>query len=508
MATARNIFWNTISQIIAKGFLAFIGFATINITTHYLGQEGYGNYGAVNNFIGLFGIVSDLGLYSIAVREMVKNKENSEKIIGNIMTIRTVLAVIVMVAACISSFWYFGQQEGSSILFPLAVSIAATANILALLTSTVASVLQVNYKIQYNAAASVVGKIAAFGYMLFIVFFWHPENKIDGFYQLFVAGFIANIILFGVSYYYARKHVKIRYQFDPKFIKDVLLTSLPYGIALILNTLYFKIGSIMVFQMKGPEFSSLYDAPLKILESIAIIPLYFMNSVLPTLISNIKAKNEKYKEIIQYSFDVLVVGGVAMAVGVSTIARQVMALISPPEFLSRFNEGYYGADAVLQIIIFALAFSFINTLFGFILVAIDKQSRLLYINGSGLIVAVVFNLLLIPWITVRGAAITDVIVELVVAVGAYFFARKYLDFKIKLANTFKIITAGIIMGIVIMYANPPTFNLLGNKNILLLIPLGGIIYLGLLFAFKVITKDILLLLKKPKEAVQTISTDV
>jgi len=292
MATARNIFWNTLSQIIAKGCLAFIGFATVSITTHYLGTQGYGNYGAVNNFIGIFGIVSDLGLYSIAVREMVKHKENSEKVIGNIMTIRTALAIMVMAAAFISSFWYFGQQKDSSIIFPLAVSIAASANVMALLTSTVAAILQVNYKIHYNAAASVLGKIAAFGYMLFVIFLWHPEDKVSGFYHLFFAGFIANTILFGVSHYYARKLVKIRYHFDKDFIKQLIINSLPYGLALILNTIYFKIGSIMLFRMKGPDYSGLYDAPLKIQEGIAIIPLYFMNSVLPTLISNIKAKNE------------------------------------------------------------------------------------------------------------------------------------------------------------------------------------------------------------------------
>jgi len=202
--------------------------------------------------------------------------------------------------------------------------------------------------------------------------------------------------------------------------------------------------------------------------------------------------------------------GVAMAIGVSTISRQVISFMSPLEFLSRVNEGFYGADAVLQVIIFALAFSFINTLFGFILVAIDKQSRLLYINLTGLIIAVILNFFLIPWLGIRGAGITDIIVELTVAVAAYYFAHKYLQFKIKFNKTIKIIIAGIIMGIVITLLDHPTSSLLnssvGNKNVIILIPLGAIIYIGLLFVFKVITKDMLKVLKKSNAANEPLET--
>lgn len=489
---------NTGAQILAKGVLAVIGFVTVKIITNYLEVAGYGYYTGVYDFIAFFGIASDLGLYTIAVREMARDEANIDKIIGNILSIRTILVFATMTLAFISSYLYFPQ--GTDLMLPLAVSVAATATVFALLTGTISTVLQVNYKMQYNAFASVIGKIIALGYMVYVIFIWNPGVSEGGFYHLFGAGIVGNIAMFGITYYYARKYTKIRFQFDWSFIKRVVVKSFPYGLALILNNLYFRIGSIMLLPLVGPEQTALYGLPLRVLEAIAILPLYFMNAVLPTLTQKLKEKGDGYKKVIQYSFDALVMGGVSMAVGMSAIAYQVIFLLSSEDFLSRISEGFYGSDVVLQIVIFALAFSFINTLFGFILVAINKQSKLLYVNGGGALLAVILNFILIPYIGARGAAITDILVELFVASAAYIMAKRYLDFKIDLRNAGKILIAGAAMGATVYFAKDPTYHLFGlqNKNILLLIPLGAAIYIGLLFAMKVVTKDMLMLLRKDK----------
>jgi len=505
MSSARKILMNTGSQIAAKAVLAVIGFATVKVITSYLSLKGYGNYAAVYDFIALFGIVSDLGLYTIAVREMSRDESKIEYILGNVLSIRTIMALLVMVVAVCASVFY--ARPDSTILFPLAAAITATATVFALLTGTISSVLQVHYKMQYNAMASIIGKLVSLGYMIYIIMFWYPSDPVSGFYQLLFAGIIGNLVLFSVTYYYTRKITKIRYRLDWHFIKDVIIKSLPYGLALILNTLYFRIGSIMVYMMIGPESSAIYAMPLKILESIAILPLYFMNSVLPTLSKAIKEESDKYQKIIQYSFDALVMGGIPMAIGTSIISYQAIALLSDEKYLSRLSEGFYGSDIILQIIIFALAFSFINTLFGFILVAINKQSKMLYVNGAGVFFAIISNLILLPMFGAQGAAYTDIMVEFLVVVGAYVYAKKYLKFKIKLKNAVKICVSGCVMGVSLFFLENPLYNFMNlhNKSLILLIPLGGVIYISLLFVFRVITPEMLALLKKPKETAPAIN---
>jgi len=496
MSTARKILMNTGAQIAAKVVLAGIGFYTVNLITNYLDMTGYGYYTGVYDFIAFFGIASDLGLYTIAVREMAKDESNIDKIIGNILSIRVILVFTTMLLAFVTSFIYF--PKGTDIMFPLAVSVAASATVFALLTGTLSTVLQVHYKMQYNALASVLGKFVAFGYMIYIIKIWSPGAMESGFYHLFAAGLIGNITMFIVTGYFTRKLAHIRFKFDWNFIKQVVIKSLPYGLALILNNLYFRIGSIMLLPIAGPNETGLYGVPLRVLEAIAILPLYFMNAVLPTLMKHLKDKNDEYKNVIQYSFDALTMAGIAMAVGMSSIADHVIALLAPEAFLSK--PGFYGSDIALQILIFALAFSFINTLFGFILVAIGRQSKLLYVNGSGAFLAIISNLILIPWLGARGAALTDILVEMTVALIAYLFAKKYLDFKINLGKTWKIIVAAAIMGVGVYMAKGATYDLWGlhNKNIVLLVPLGGFIYISLLFIMKVVTKDMISMVMRKK----------
>ncbi|MFC1748054.1 flippase [Pseudomonadota bacterium] len=496
MSVARKILFNTGAQVFAKAILAFVGVITVKIISNYLGLAGYGNYTAVYDFIAFFGIASDLGLFTIAVREMAKDESKTEMILGNILTIRLILTIFTMSAAVIAAFFY-GRQD-STIFFPLAAAIAGTSTIFALLTGTISTVLQVNLKMQYNAIASVIGKLFALSYMLYVVFLWQPEDPTTGFYHLFVAAIIGNIVLFGFTYYFTQRIAKIRLRLDKAFIKDVVIKALPYGLALILNNLYFRIGSLMLYSMNGEVQAGIYGVPMRVLEAIAILPLYFMNSVLPTLTRTIKEKSEKYKKVIQYSFDALVMAGVSMAIGMAAISYQVIYLISSEEFLSRVDEGFYGSDITLQILIFALAFSFINTLFGFTLVAINKQSKLLYINGSGALVAIGLNFLLIPYLGARGAAITDVVVEFYVALTAFLVARHYLPFKLKFGNALKIILAGIAMGATVWYLKEPTYHLMGlqNKNVLVLIPIGAVVFFSIIFATKVITKDMIALLRK------------
>lgn len=80
----------------------------IKILTNYLPIEGYGLYSKVYNYLSIFAVLADLGLYAITVREIAKHRDDTEKvrdIQGNMMTIRTTLGVaIIFLATGIAMF--------------------------------------------------------------------------------------------------------------------------------------------------------------------------------------------------------------------------------------------------------------------------------------------------------------------------------------------------------------------------------------------------------------------
>ena len=71
MSSARRLVAaNTAVQVAGKGVTLAIGLASIAIVTRYLGPDDYGRYTLALTYIQLFGVLADVGLFTIVVREI------------------------------------------------------------------------------------------------------------------------------------------------------------------------------------------------------------------------------------------------------------------------------------------------------------------------------------------------------------------------------------------------------------------------------------------------------
>lgn len=479
--------------------MAFLAVVTVKIVTNYLSVEGYGEYALIYEFLAFFSIAADMGLFTIAVREMAKDEDKIPKILGNVLTLRTILIGIMMVVATATVF-LIPKYEDTRI--PLGVAIATLSVFFTILNGTITSVLQTKLKMHISSLAQIAGKVVMVGYMLYIVLVAFPRVGTGnipsdiGFYHLLIAGVIGNLAMILITQHYVKKITPIRYQLDWQICKEVFIKALPYGIALILNTVYFRIDSILISFIRGQEEVGIYAVAMRVLEAFAIIPLYFMNSVLPVLTKSLKEKTDKYKLIIRYSFDFLTALSMPLLVGAYVLAYPIIFIVSSPEFLSRMDEGFYGSDIALQFLMFALVFQFMNTLFAFILLAVNKQSRILYINAACVLFNLIGNIIVIPYFGFRGAAVTSVLSELFILILTAAVAYKYLKYKLNFITTFKIIISALLMGVAVHYLQPLSYTLFQNAGVLLLVPVGAVIYGALLFLTKAVDKDMLKLLRK------------
>ncbi len=496
MSIARKILSNTMAQVAGKFVVAILGLLVVKITTTYLSLEGYGEYVIIYELLAFFGIAADLGLFTIAVRDMSEKEEEIPKIIGNILSLRTILVILTMIAAIITVFLIPAYADTR---IPMGVALASLTVFLAIINGTITSVLQVKLKMEIASIATVLGKAVSLGFMVYVVFWGFPTNTETGFYMLIFAGIVGNLAMVFMTNHYVRKITPLVYRFDLDLWKEVMVKSLPYGIALILNTIYFRIDSILISVMRGQEEVGVYGVAMKMLENFAILPLYFMNSVLPVLTKSLKEKATRYREIIRYAFDFLASLAIPIVVGGVILAYPLIFVVSTPEFMSRVDEGFYGSDIALQILLFALLFQFLNVLFAFILLAVKKQSKLLYINGACVIFNIIANIVVIPIYGFRGAAVTSVLSEFIILVLTYFVARRYLDFSINFGNLGKIVFSALAMGAAVYYLQDPTYSYIRNWNVFVLIPIGAMIYGALLYKTGVINKKMLALVKKGEQ---------
>ncbi|MFA5855172.1 MAG: flippase [Candidatus Gracilibacteria bacterium] len=504
MSTAKKILGNTIWQVAGRGVMAVASIVIMKAVSRFLSVEGYGAYTAVYEFLAFFGIAADFGLFTIGVREISRGERERNFVVQNIFGMRLFTATLMMGLAVICVF-FMPKYEDTFI--PLGVSVAAIAVFLAILQGTVSSILQVELKMQYATLGLVAGKIISMFWILAVVFvFYVGEPSQGAFNQLMLAGVVGNLFAFLYTFYYALRFAKLRPRFCRAYWKEILVGAFPYGLALMFNAIYFRVDSLLLLQFKGVKELGFYGPPMRILEILNVIPVYFMNSVLPVLSKEIReggaatlgfgqtaGETGKAVRIIQLCFNFLFLAGLPMAIGLYILAYPIIFMVAQPEFLSRLSEGVYGSDVALQILVVSMFFAFLNSVFNYALIALSKQNFLLWINGGAAILNVLVNVAVIPVWGFRGAAITSIFTEIFILVAAYFCARRFIRFRFDFLALVKITAAGAVMGLAVWLLREPSYGWLGmqNLNVLFLSVLGAVIYGGLIWVMRVVPREVL-----------------
>ena len=525
MSLSRKILSNTLWQVIGRAVTALFGIISIKILTGYLPSEIYGQYTTLYEFIGFFAIAADFGLYTIGVREMAKNQKPTHEILGNILSLRILLILIFLSVACLSVF-IIPQYQNSFV--EKGIMLVALTTGLTLLSGTLQSILQFKLKMFYANLSLIFSRIVNISYIAYTVFFLHPSKLEEGFTHLLYAGVLAGISLLILTFYFVQKETSIKPIFEKAYIKEIVQKSLPYGASLILSTIYFKIDIILLGFIKGYHQVGIYSVPLKLMEILSVIPTFFMNSSLGSFTQKFQQSKEAFSASIIRAWKFMVLLATPILIGGTILAFPLTFAISSPQFLSGYhctnniqivfqseiaakkscettpvkneftwgNSGlqnsytyFYGSDIALKLILVGMFFSYLNTLFSFSLVASDQQSKLLVINFIGVLFNTTTNLIFIPVYGFIGAAITTALSEIIILIGTYYYLTKNIRIPLPLIHSFKIIIAGLIMGLATFLAQKPSYNLLQNFNILLLIPFAAIIYALALHLLKVFPHD-------------------
>ncbi len=510
MSVARKILENTFVQFGGKIITAVLSIFVLRLISGYLGTAGYGDYTTVYQFLAFFGIAADFGIFTITVKEMSKDLKKIPIILGNVLGLRTLLAIVTMGLAAIAVFLVPSYTETA---IPVGVLIATLATFFTLLNGTVSAVLQVHLKMHYATIGLIFGKIISVGYIALVVKYLFVENTELGFQHLLWAGVLGNLVMFVITTFYTRRFTTISYRFDFSFWKKIFITSLPYGVALVLNNIYFRLDILLMTMVLphtttladgstqcakaicGDTEAGLYGVGMRFLEMLIIIPIYYMNSVLPVMTKFLETSKQKVAQIIQYSFDFLVATAMPILVGGYLLATPIVELISDKEFVSGALHTF-GSDTAVRYLMFAMFFSFINALFGFTLVVLNHQKRLMYINLACVVFNLVSNLIVIPYWGFRGAAATSIICELFILYFTGKSVKKVLDFKINYSIALKVLFASTIMGIVVWLGDSWMQGQWFIYKLALLIPAGGLVYAAVILKTKVLTPEMKAVLRK------------
>ena len=447
----KKIASNTISQILSKVWTAIIAIFLISLLTNYLTLELYWLYSKIYNYIWIFVFLADLGLYAITIREITNNKDNSEKIVWNVMSLRLILWILILFLA--TGIAYFLPGYNSELALT-SIVIASIFTIFQLLNSSILALMQADMRIEFSAVSLISAKLVNLWLVALIAFYAYPKELIENsnyftpFLYIMTAWVVSVVINTILNYWYARNIVRFWFNFDWKYIKHLFKISLPYGLALFLSVVYFKIDIIILSLMEWPELGNLsialYSLPMKIVEVLMVVWWFYMTSLLPSLTKAFKEKDSKTLDKLTWiSFKILFSAATLIFVLWVLFRDYLIEIIANSDYINTTHI-FNSSDAFL--VVFAvIVFNFLSLVFIYALVASENQSKLLKINIIVTIFNIIWNILLIPKYSFIWAWITTLLSQMMLTGMGYYYTRNLINFHLPLMFVLKNILVWVLI---------------------------------------------------------------
>ncbi len=465
-----KILLNASAQFIGKILTVIASFIIVKLVTS-VGADFYGKYVTAYEFLAFFGVLADAGLFAIAVRDMSKKARENEFVLGNILSLRLILVItVVLLAGVIAQVVPNYSPEVRAGIWITAISMGLT-----IIAGTLSSVLQARMKIQKFSAALVVGKILLAGLIYYIItnaeLFGGAGNRL--LFPLLWAGVASNVLFCGLVIFFVRREIRIRLQWHWEYIRNTLRVSLPYGLALILQTLYLRLDILLISFLLGEIAVGVYGVAARILESTLVLGVFFGQAVLPK-ISSEESDHEKVTQTLSWGAEKLVLVSLPLIIGVTAFAPDIVKILSSGEFLSTATE--WKSDMMMRILIPTVFFAFLNQLFTFTLVAKNRQNFLLIVNGTALGLNAILNLYFLPRYGITAAALTTVFCEIVAFILLAREVWKHFHLHFSSRNLLILLIANGLM-LIEIYLTP-----LG-ENFILAAAVCGLTYVGIVGIF-------------------------
>ena len=471
MNVAQRILKNTgilsIAQIISY---VLVFFYTIYIA-RYLGAEGFGILSFAIAIVGIFTILTDLGISTLTVRDVARDRSLGPKYLGNGLVIKVILAVVSfgLIALAVNLLNY--PSETITVVYFIALS-----TIFGSIASFIFSIFQAHEKMEFQGLGQILNAVLMFSGVFIAI---AMSLDVIGFSIVYFVASLISLIYSLLIYIWKFSLPPV--EIDRVFWGKLLKGAIPFGITGIFVTIYYWIDSVMLSVMAGNEVVGWYNASYKVIFLFLSFQSLFIVSIFPVLSSFYKTSRESLKYAYERSFKYMSIISIPIAIFGTLVADKIILLIYGPDFMPSI--------VALQILIWTVVFMFNNNISGNFLGSINQQVVVSKVAAVGAVVNIVLNLVLIPKFSYVGSSFATVFTELMILPLLVYVVHKYRYTNIGplVKDLPKILVSGLVMSIFLIY-----FHYL---NLFILLLASSIIYLGVIFITRTLDEEDIVLIR-------------
>lgn len=359
--------------------------------TRYLGPEKFGLLSYAQSFVGLFTIVSTLGLDGIVIRELVKDETKKNELLGTSFCLKLIgsFGVFIILAIAIN----FTSNDTYTNMLVFIIASATTFQSFNVIDFYFQSKVLSKYIVYSNIMSLLLSSIVKIILIL-------SKAPLEAF--AIVVVFDSFILALGFIYFYNSKKSSFMFWRFKKEIAYVLLKeSWPLIFVSAIVALNMRIDQVFLGNMLDKTVVGLYSSAIRVSELWYILPAVISSSIYPSIILAKKNNEILYKKRIIMSIKYMSIFTIPIALIVSFFSTEIVHLLYGEEFLL--------ADKYLTISIWIgvpyLIFFITNQM-----IYTEKLTRsIFYLSLVTVFLNITLNLILIPIYGGIGAMVATLI---------------------------------------------------------------------------------------------------
>lgn len=383
-----NFGWLFLDKILRMGVGLLVGVWI----ARYLGPAQYGQLNYAIAFVSMFGAIAGLGLNSIVVRDLVKHPDGTDNTLVTAFLLQT-LGGLLTVVTIISVMAWLRPDDDFTRMMVAVLSFSLVFKSTDVVRYWFEAQVQSRYAVWVENAVFVLVSIVKIGAILMalelMAFVW---------ISLFEAMFASfGLIAIGIAKGWRIRLPDASFQRAMSLLKD----SWPLLLSGLSVMIYMRIDMVMLEEISGNWEVGIYAAATRISEIWYFLPMIIVSSVTPYIIRFHTVDPILYLQRMRSLYFIMAWLATIVSLLLSIFSSQIVRLL--------FGDQFEDAAPVLAIHLWASLAVFLGVASSQHLIAEQLQVVSLYRTLIGLVCNVGLNLILIPEMGSRGAAVATVI---------------------------------------------------------------------------------------------------
>ncbi len=386
----KKVSGNFLAVFFSDGITRIIGFAATVYIARLLAVEGFGliNFGLA--FISYALLFANPGLTVIGAREVAKDASD-RRYIEEILGLRLVLAAVIFIIFFVGTFLISDEGMTKQVILLYSVALFPFAVLLEF-------VFQGREEMAYIGVSRILQYAV---YLIGLLIFVKSTRDILFVPLSFVVGYAASALFLFVIY--VRKYRSFRFRFSLSQWRVILTASIPVGLAIIFNQVTISLPPIVLGLFKTNYEVGIFSAAYKVIFTLLIIERVFYYVFFPVLSRQYAENPEKLKSNFSFLTRFLFALTMPLSFGGLVLAPGIIHIL--------FGQAFHDASNVLRVLLLYFVIVPINTIYGYGLIAIDREKQFSRIITLTAVISAALILLLGLKFGFYGAALALLISE-------------------------------------------------------------------------------------------------